>query len=81
MPTEPMHDALTINQREAKAFRITPLATPQRPLGPMAALARTAPPGTLRPRGHLGPINAQHQDRTSQAARCPLCDTPLDLVA
>src|SRR5712691_1452634 len=81
MPTEPMDDPIPIYEIQAKAFRITPLAAPQRPLGPMAALAGTAPPGTLRPRGHRGPITAQHQDRTAKAARCHLRDTPLDRVA
>src|SRR4030095_8590510 len=81
MPTQHMDDALPINEIKAKPFGITPLAAPQRPLGPMAALAGTAPPGTLRPRRHIGPINAQHQDRTAQAARCYLRDTPCNLVA
>src|SRR5207237_8626338 len=81
VPTEHMDDPIPIHQIKAKAFRIPPLAAPQRPLGPMAALAGTAPPGTLRPRGHIGPIDAPHQDRTAQAARCYLRDTPLDLVA
>ena len=81
MPTEHMDDPIPIHQIKTKAFSIPPLAAPQRPLGPMAALAGTAPPGTLRPRGHIGPIDAQHQDRTAQAARCYLRDTPLDLVA
>jgi hypothetical protein len=81
VPTEHLDDPIPIHQIKAKAFRITPLAPPQRSLGPMAALAGTAPPGTLRARGHLGPINAQHQDWTAKAARCHLRDTPLDLVA
>src|SRR5438874_684732 len=81
MPTEHMDDPLPIYEIQAKAFRITPRAAPPRPLGPLAALAGTAPPGPLRPRGPRGPLNAQHQDRTAQAARCHLRDTPLDLVA
>src|SRR5207248_9911615 len=81
MPAEHMDDPIPIHQIQAKAFRIPLLAAPQRPLGPMAAWAGTAPPGTLRPRGHRGPINAQHQDWTAHAARCYLRDTALDLVA
>src|SRR5262245_12021693 len=74
MPTEPMDDLLPIQQIQANALRITPLAAPQRSLGPMAALTGTAPPGTLGPCGHIGPIKAQHQDRTAPAARCHLRD-------
>jgi hypothetical protein len=81
MPTQHMDDALSIDEIKAKAFGITPLAAPQCPLGPMSALAGTAPPGTRRPRGHIGPINAQHQDRPAKAARGHLSDAPLDLVA
>src|SRR5256885_8929750 len=39
MPTEHMDDPIPIHQIKAKAFSIPPLAAPQRPLGPMAALA------------------------------------------
>ena len=81
MPTEHMDNPIPIHQIQTKAFRIPPLAAPQRPLGPMAALAGTAPPGTFRPRGHIGPIDAQHQDRTAPATRCYLRDTPRNLVA
>src|SRR5215475_4146977 len=81
MPTEHMDDPLPIHQIQAKAFRLPPLAAPQRPLGPMAAVAGTAPPSTLGSRGHIGPIDAQHQDRTAPATRCHRRDTPLDLVA
>src|SRR5215510_5689009 len=35
MPTEHMDDPLSIYQIKANAFRITPLAAPPRPLGPM----------------------------------------------
>jgi hypothetical protein len=80
-PTAPMDEPLPIPQRKATALRITPLAAPPRPLGPMAAWAGPAPPGTLRPRGHLGPIYAPHHGRTAPAARCHLRATPLDRVA
>jgi len=80
MPTEHMHDALAIEQVEAQALGIAPLPLPPRSPGPLVALAGTAPPGTLWPRGHIGPIDAQHQDRTTKAARCHRRDTPLDLV-
>src|SRR5712691_12192120 len=66
VPTEHMDDPIPIHQIKAKAFRLTPLAPPQRSLGPMAALAGTAPPGTLRARGHLGPINARSEEHTSE---------------
>src|SRR6516225_156129 len=81
MPTEHMDDPIPIHQIKTKAFRIPPLAAPQCPLGPMSTLAGTASPGTFGPRGHIGPINAQHQDRTAPAACCHLRDPSLDLVA
>src|SRR5262245_4571131 len=81
MPTQHMDDALAIEEIKAKAFGITPLAAPQRPLGPVSPLAGTAPPGTLRPRGHISPIDTEPQDWTAPAARCHLSDAPLDLVA
>ena len=65
MPTQQMDDAITIKEGEAKALRIAPLAVPQRPLGTGSALAGPASPGTLGPRGHIRPINAQYQHWTA----------------
>src|SRR5262249_42621318 len=60
-------DALTIQQIEAKPFRVTPLAPPPRPLGPRmpaSLLGRASAVGTRR---HIGSIDAQHHHRTAQA--------------
>src|SRR5687767_80919 len=43
MPTEHLHNALAIEQVEAKALGIAPLPLPPRSPGPLAALAGTAP--------------------------------------
>jgi hypothetical protein len=53
MPTEPMHDALAIEQVEAKPLGFTPLVVPSCPSHPLARLPRAAPPSALRPRRHL----------------------------
>ena len=48
MPTAPMDDALAINQIEAKALGVPPLAPPPRPFGPRASLAPSGAPGRCR---------------------------------
>src|SRR5919198_2208612 len=68
MPTEQMDNALLIHQIEAKAFGIAPLAVPRGPSSPRVPLPRLALPGAVRTRGHVRPIDAQHQDRTAKAA-------------
>src|SRR5262245_18880602 len=81
MPTEHMDDALTIQQIEAKPFRVTPLAPPPRPLGPRmpaSLLGRASAVGTRR---HIGSIDAQHHHRAAQAPSGYRGDAPLDLLA
>jgi hypothetical protein len=68
MPAEQIDKALLIQQREAKALGIAPLAALRYLSGPRETLPRAALPGAVRRRGHVRPIEAQHQDRTAQAA-------------
>src|SRR5947209_18357920 len=81
MPTAQMDNVLLVQQREAQALGIAPLAAPRGPSGPRVTSPRSALPGAIRTRGHRGSIDAQHHHRTAPAARCHLRDTPLDLVA
>jgi hypothetical protein len=50
MPPQQMDDAVSIEEVEAKALRVAPLAAPQRPLGPLAALAGTRDISECTPR-------------------------------
>ena len=80
MPAQEMHDSVVSKEVETKALGLAPLTAPQRPLRPLSALAGTASSGTVRPRGHIRPINAPDQDRTAQAACCHLSNASLNLV-
>src|SRR5712691_13216380 len=81
MPTAHMDDALAINQREAKALRVAPLPPPPRSLGPLAPAPLAGLPGTVGTGRHIGPINAQHKDRTAKATSCHRGDASLDLLS
>src|SRR5215216_5542483 len=81
MPTEHMDDALTIEQIEAKALGISPLAPPPRSPGPRAPAPLAGLPGTIGTGRHIGPINAQHQDRAAKAPCRHRGDASLDLLA
>src|SRR4029077_10666509 len=81
MPTEQMDNALRIQQKEAKALGIAPLAAPRGSSGPRVTLSRSALPGAVRPRGHVRPIDAQHQDRTAKAACCHLRNATRNVIA
>src|SRR5262245_53132871 len=81
MPTEHMDDALTIEEVETKALGIAPLPPPPRSLGSPAPAPLAGLPGTVGPGRHIGPINAQHEDRTAPAPGCHRGDTALDLLA
>src|SRR5918911_4353988 len=63
MPTEPMDDALTIQQREAKTFRVAPLPPPPRASGALASAPLAGCAGTVGPGRHIRPLNAQDHDR------------------
>src|SRR5438093_9174795 len=80
MPTEHMDDALAIQQIEAKALRVAPLPPPPRSLSPLAPSPLAGLPGTVGTGRHIGPINAQHQDRTAKAASGHRGDASLDLL-
>src|SRR5437764_3429897 len=81
MPTEYMDDALAIQQIKAKALGIAPLAAPRGPSGSRLTLPRAALPGAVRPRGHVRPVDAQHQDRTAKAACRHLLNATLNVIA
>src|SRR4029434_2667098 len=81
MPTEDMHDAFALEQVKTKPFGFAPLVAPLRPTGAVPRLPRAASPSTLRPRGHKGPINAQHQDRTAKTASRYLGHASINLLA
>src|SRR5262249_6660772 len=78
MPTEHMDDALTIEEEETKALGTPPLPPPPRSLGSRAPAPLAGLPGTVGPGRPIGPINAQHQDRTAPAPGCHTGDTSLD---
>ena len=81
MPTQQMDDPIAIPQGKAETRGVSPLAAPRRPLGPRPPLTRTALPGALGARRHLGPINPQNHHRTAPPSRCHLGEAPLALVA
>src|SRR5262249_8296358 len=80
MPTEHMDDALTIGEVETKALGIAPLPPPPRALGSRAPAPLAGLPGTVRPGWHIGPVNAEHEDRTAQAPDGHRGDASLDLL-
>ena len=80
VPTQEMDDAIAIEQIEAKALGVAPLAAPQGALGPLPSWSRAALPGAVGTRGHVRPIDPQHHDRTAPTPRGHLGNTPLDLV-
>src|SRR5918999_2416960 len=57
MPAQDMHDAIAVEQVEAKPLGFAPLVSPPRPSCSLASRAWTAPPSTLRTRRHIGAIN------------------------
>ena len=75
-----MDEASTIKEVEAQALRIAPRAVPQRPLGTGSALAGTASPGPLGPRGPLRPSNAHSQPWTATTVGSHERPMPLDLL-
>ena len=81
MPTQQMDEAVPIEEIEAKALRVAPLAAPQRALGPLSSSPRPVLPGAVGTRRDQGVIDSQHQDRPTKAARCHLSDASRDLVA
>ena len=81
MPTQEMHDPITITQIQAPALRVTPLPPPPRPLGPCTPLPRLGRAGTLGTRWHRGPVEPQYHHRTPPPARCHRGNTPRDRVA
>jgi hypothetical protein len=48
MPTQDMHDAIAVEQVEAKSLGFAPLVAPLCPSRSLACLAWTAPPSALR---------------------------------
>src|SRR5215510_15952701 len=69
VPAQEMDYALVIEQIKPKALGISPLAVPRGASGPRVPLPRLALPSAFGTRGHVRPINAQHQHRTAPAPR------------
>ena len=69
MPAQDMHDAVAVEQVEAKALGFAPRMSPRCPSRSLAGLARTASPRALGTQRHKGAINTEHQHRTAQTAR------------
>ena len=53
MPTKHMDDALTLKQREVPPFRVTPLSSPLRPLGPRVPASLLGLPSAVGTGRHL----------------------------
>jgi hypothetical protein len=81
MPAQEMDYALVIDQIEAKALGIAPLAVPRGASGPRVPLPRLALPSTFGTRGYVGPIDAQHQHRTAKAAGPHLLNATHNIIA
>src|SRR5215510_16290781 len=62
MPAQNVDDPLVGHQVEAKAFGLALLALPAGPLGPRLFAAGPAALRTLRPGGHMGPIDSQYHN-------------------
>src|SRR5215217_595315 len=77
VPTQQMDNALAMEQIEAKALGVAPLAAPQCALDPLPSWPRAALPGAVGTRGHVRPIDPQHHHRTAPTPRCHLGNTPL----
>src|SRR5262249_61981117 len=81
MQTAPRDDAPPTGEEEPQPLAPPPLPPPPRSLGSRAPAPRAGLPGTVGPGRHIGPINAQHEDRTAPAPGCHRGDTSLDLLA
>src|SRR5262245_48178045 len=81
MPTEDMHDALAIEQVQAKPLGFAPLVAPSRPTGAVPRLPRAVSPRARRTRRDVGPVNPQDQHRTAKTARCDLGHASINLLA
>src|SRR5262245_1694074 len=81
MPAQDLHDALAVEQVEAKPLGFAPLVAPAGPSSPVACLSWTASSSALRTRRDIGPINPQHQHGTAKTARRDLVHTPRNLLA
>src|SRR5215470_11853862 len=69
MPAHEMDDALVIDQIKPKALGLAPLTAPRGASGPRVPLPSLALPSAFGTRGHVRPIDAQHQHRPSPAPR------------
>src|SRR5215510_5001099 len=80
MPAEHMHDALAIEEIEAKPLGFAPLVVPPGPSGALPCLARAPASRTVGARRDIGPINPQDQYRTAKASGSDLRDAPINLL-
>src|SRR4051794_29423338 len=76
-----MHDALAIEQVEAKPLGFAPLVAPACPSRPVPRLSRAAPSCALRTRRDVGSVNSQHQHGTAKTASGYLGHSLINLLA
>src|SRR5947208_406447 len=80
VPAQEMDYALVIDQIKPTARGISPLAVPRGASGPRVTLPRLALPSAFGTRGHVRPIDAQHQHRTAQAPRRHLRNAARNII-
>src|SRR6516164_10228815 len=62
-----MHDAVAVQQVEPKPFGLVPGMAPPGATGSRARLPGAAPARTVGTGRHIGPVNPEHQHRTTKA--------------
>lgn len=81
VPTQEMHNARVIDQIQPKALGIAPLTVSRGASGPRVTLPILALPRAVGTRGHIRPIDAQHQHRAAKAPSCHFFNTVHNLLA
>src|SRR5918992_4910889 len=80
MPTEQMHDALTIDEIKPKALDLAPLPLPRGASGSPVSLPRPPTSSTVGASRRVGAINAEHHHRSAPFAHCNCRDARFDLL-
>src|SRR5919198_1754169 len=80
VPAEQMHDAVAVQQVEPKPFGLVPGMTPPGATGSIARLTGAAPARAVGTGRHIGPVNPEHQHRTTKATGGDAGDAVINLV-
>src|SRR5688572_13098553 len=80
MPTEQMHDALTIDEIKPKAFDLAPLPLPPGSPNTLAFLSWATTSSTFGASRRVGAVNTEHHHRAAPFTRCDFRDAFVDLL-